>query len=673
MRVGGATHRITSHRLHCRIFIDSRCCVLCHRFSTTTLSPADDHHNDEDTTINNNASKNNSRDFIVSILGPANAGKSTLWNRLQCKERNKSYGLGSRHKRTRGRISSKHTSYGNAIVSPVAGTTRDRRECYGRIGSSEFLLIDTAGVDGERIKTLASVPAGNRNDKDVRGKQQKRKKQKNEHNRQNDNDNDIGHELTIEGDHYYDSTDVLDANSEKKRLDRAMMEQTLEAAKQSDLVLLMWDARVGITHDLLETARWLRKLGKTTGTSKGSSSSSPSNVAILANKLEGDSWVYDDSPVMDHLNEVQRLGLGEPIPISALQGDGMADIAILIEQLKAEKFGTTNDNDDENSSLKTKGDSPRDRQLSIAIVGRPNVGKSTLVNTLLQRDRVITGPTPSLTRDAIATTWEWNDNIVELVDTAGIRKLTSRMDDQIEDMAVADTLRALKVAEVVVLVLDADAMHIQRQELAICNAVMEEGRAIVIAANKMDLLEMSDEYGPQDFADAVREQVESRIPILRRVPIVPMSGLTGEGVSDLLPAVLDARNRWQRTISTGLLNKWLQEVVLGAPPPIVSGVRSKLKYIVQTKGRPPTFIIFSNTDSLPETYLRYLTKQFQDSFGLFGMPVRMVIQKSATSNPYNKKNNRMKRSGFGLGGKSGRMKRQKKEFQLKRRKESKED
>ena len=195
----------------------------------------------------------------------------------------------------------------------------------------------------------------------------------------------------------------------------------------------------------------------------------------------------------------------------------------------------------------------------------------------------------------------------------------------------------------------------------------------MIAANKMDLLEMSDEYGPQDFADAVREQVESRIPILRRVPIVPMSGLTGEGVSDLLPAVLDARNRWQRTISTGVLNKWLQEVVLGAPPPVVSGVRSKLKYIVQTKGRPPTFIIFSNTDSIPETYLRYLTKQFQDSFGLFGMPVRMVIQKSAASNPYSNKNKQMKRSGFGLGGKVGRMKRQKKEFQQKRRRtESKE-
>jgi GTPase len=584
-------------------------------------------------------------DFVVSILGPANAGKSTLFNRLQCKERNRSYRLGSRHKRSRGRIASKHTSRGDAIVSPVAGTTRDRRECWGRIGNSEFRLIDTAGVDGDRIQTLSY---GNNNSK--------KKKNKNKkillgeyHGGGDDDDNED--ELHDNEDGYVTEDEDHVVVDETKRLERAMMEQTLEAARLSDLVLLMWDARVGITHDLHETARWLRKLGKTgPGT----------DVVILANKLEGDSWVYDESPVMDHLIEVQRLGLGEAIPISALQGDGMADVAILIEQLKAQKFG----NDDRGVENFSDSNNSRERLLSLAICGRPNVGKSTLVNTLLQKDRVITGPTPYLTRDAIATTWEWNDNIVELVDTAGIRKLTSRMDDPIEDMAVADTLRALKVAEVVVLVLDADAMHIQRQELAICNAVMEEGRALVIAANKMDLLEMSDEYGPQDFADAVRDQVESRIPMLRKIPIVPMSGLTGEGVSDLLPTVLDARNRWQRTMSTGLLNKWLQEVVQGAPPPVVAGVRAKLKYIVQTKGRPPTFILFTNTDSLPETYIRYLTKQFQDSFELFGMPVRMIVKRSSKSNPYFKPN-QVKRSGFGLGGKNARIGRRKKEFQSK--------
>lgn len=187
------------------------------------------------------------------------------------------------------------------------------------------------------------------------------------------------------------------------------------------------------------------------------------------------------------------------------------------------------------------------------------------------------------------------------MDTAGIRKLTRRLDDSIEDMSVADALRAMKVAEVGVLVLDAGELYIHRQELAICNAIINEGRALVIAANKMDLLELSGEFTPMDFADGVREQLEDRIPILRNTPIIPMSCQTGEGVSDLLPAVMDAKNRWARTISTGLLNRWLKEVVSGTPAPVVSGVRAKLKYIIQTKGRPPSFMLFCNVGQLPGT------------------------------------------------------------------------
>lgn len=547
--------------------------------------------------------------FVVSILGPPNAGKSTLFNRLQCKERNKTYRLGSNKKRTaRGRISSQHVSRGDAIVSNIAGTTRDRRECWGRIGGTEFTLMDTAGVDGDRIQTLARRGGAGK----------------------------------------------WSPKSETYAMERAMMEQTLEAAKQSDLVLLLWDAKLGVTHDLAETARWLRKLGK------------QNEVAILANKLEGDAWAYDGSSVMAHLNDVTRLGLGEAIPISALQGDGMADIAIMIEKLKAEKsVGLGGDRPLAASGDSRSGGGEGQKPLQIAIIGRQNVGKSTLVNTLLQNNRVLTGSTPGLTRDAIAVEWTWEGQLVQLVDTAGIRKLTKRMDDSIEDMSVADTLRAMKVAEVAVLVLDAEALHIQRQELAICAAVMEEGRALVIAANKMDLLEMSSEFSPRDFATAVREQLEARIPILRKTPIVPMSCISGEGVSDLLPTALDARNRWARTISTGLLNRWLQEVATGAPLPMVEGVRAKLKYIIQTKGRPPTFIIFSNVGGLPETYLRYLTKQFQDSFELFGMPVRMIVQKSAKTNPYAPETKR--RSGFGLGGREARMQRRINEFRSKRK------
>ena len=556
--------------------------------------------------------------FVVSLLGPPNAGKSTLFNRLQCKERNKTYQLGStkkgkrlkgRHQGIRGRISSQHTSRGDAIVSPIAGTTRDRRECWGRIGGVDFTLMDTAGVDSDRIQALAQTTK---------------------------------------------------PKSEIHLMEQAMMEQTLEAAKQSDLILLLWDARLGVTQDLAITARWLRKLGK------------QSNVAILANKLEGDAWAHDDSPVMDHLNDILQLGLGEAIPISALQGDGMADIGILIEKLKAGKRELEGydyeEEEESNDNMTENDDEMEDKPLQIAIIGRQNVGKSTLVNTLLQNNRVLTGPTPGLTRDSIAIEWTWENQTVQLVDTAGIRKFTRRLDDSIEDMSVADALRAMKVAEVAVLVLDAEEMFIQRQELALCNAVIAEGRALVIAANKMDLLEMSSEYTPADFANGVREQVESRLPILRKIPIIPMSCLTGAGVSDLLPTVLDARNRWSRQFPTGVLNRWLQEVVVGAPLPVVEGVRAKLKYIIQTKGRPPTFIIFSNVVKLPETYLRYLTKQFQDSFELFGMPVRLIVKKSSKSNPYSNENK--KRGGFGLGGREARLGRKVQEY---RRKSKKKD
>ena len=324
--------------------------------------------------------------FVVSILGPPNAGKSTLFNRLQCKERNKTYTLGStkgrkggkgrRKDAIRGRISSKRMSKGEAIVSPIAGTTRDRRECWGRIGGTEFTLMDTAGVDGDRIQTLSS-------------------------------------------------------KSEKHALERGMMEQTVEAARQSDLVLLLWDARLGVTQDLVITARWLRKLGKL------------SKVVVVANKLEGDAWAQDeDSIVMENLQDVLRLGLGEAIPISALQGDGLGDIAILIEQRKAEKNkkyleSGTDIEDDSHTPINVE-DAEDTKPLQIAIIGRQNVGKSTLVNSLLKEERVLAGSTPGLTRDAIAVEWYWNDKLVQLVDTAGIRKLTKRMDDSIEDMAVAD-------------------------------------------------------------------------------------------------------------------------------------------------------------------------------------------------------------------------------------------
>ena len=420
-------------------------------------------------------------------------------------------------------------------------------------------------------------------------------------------------------------------------LEKEMLLQTLEAARTADLILLMLDARVGVTTDLMETARWLRKVKQ-------------GEVVVLANKLEGDSWSYEGSPVLENLEEAARVGFGEPIVISAEHGEGMADIAVIIEQLtqkKREALGLHIDDDEE--ILQDEGEKP----LQLAILGRQNVGKSTLVNTLLQQQRVISGPTPGLTRDAIAIEWSWNGRPVKLVDTAGIRKMSKRdTSDDIEDLAVRDAMRAMKIADVAVLVLDAEAKHLQRQELVIADAVVREGRSLVVAANKMDLLVNAD-YSSEDFSEAVSEHIEVRFPMLRKTPVVAMSSLTGEGVDELMPVVFNARDRWARVIPTGVLNRWLSEVLYAKPPPMQNGRATKIKYIVQTKGRPPTFILFGNTSELPDSYSRFLVRNFQDSFDLFGMEVRMAVKKNKT-NPFER---RRSRGGSGLGGKEARKKR----------------
>uniref|UniRef100_A0A7S4W2G9 GTPase Der n=2 Tax=Ditylum brightwellii TaxID=49249 RepID=A0A7S4W2G9_9STRA len=547
-------------------------------------------------------------DLIVSILGPPNAGKSTLFNRLMCKEANKSYKLSSdnksrkrnKHRRSGGFVGYKSPSpskHGGAIVSSTPGTTRDRRECIGRIGGTMFQLVDTAGVDGERIG------------------------------------------------HLYGKL--------KNQMEREMIKQTLEAAKTSDLILLMFDAKVGVTADLSETARWLRK----------SSTNINSRVVILANKLEGDKWTHDDgtaaTSVMEHLLEASRVGFGEPIPISAEHGEGLADIAIIVEEMireKRERLGLVMTNDDYNVKKK-KGDEA-EKPLQLAILGRQNVGKSTLVNSLLKQDRVITGETPGLTRDSITVTWTWNNRPVRLCDTAGIRRATKRdrANDNIEDLAVADAMRSMKVADVAVMVLDARARMLQRQELAIADQVVKEGRALVVAANKMDLLGLDHTYSKEDYAQQVRQQLELRFPMLRKTPIVPMSGLTLEGVQDLMPVVFDARDRWSQKISTGLLNRWLEDVLDTKQPPLQSsGIPTKIKYIIQTKGRPPTFLLFCNTDELPLSYIRYLTRNFQETFKMYGMEVRLAVKKSTSENPFLTRNKPM--AATGVGGWAGRQKR----------------
>ncbi|KAL7470422.1 hypothetical protein ACHAXS_010645 [Conticribra weissflogii] len=444
-----------------------------------------------------------------------------------------------------------------------------------------------------------------------------------------------------------------------------MIRQTMEAAKRSDLVLLMFDARLGVTSDLLETVRWLRKLSSTKNVTASYSNESDSEAAttqqvyreivILANKLEGDRWASADGGiVLDHLSEVSRAGFGEPIPISAEHGEGMIDVAEVIERLTREKrlrLGFPL-NDDDSDPLEI-GDGNEEKPLQLAILGRQNVGKSTLVNTLLGEERVIAGAMPGLTRDSIAVQWLWNNRPVQIVDTAGIRRGIKReRSNEIEDLAVLDAMRALKLADVAVLVLDAQARYIQRQELAIADAVVREGRSLVVAANKMDLI-VDAEYTKEDFAKAVQDQIEQRFPMLRKTPVVPISSLYGTNVNNLFPVVFAARERWARVIPTGMLNRWLEEVIHEHSPPTQQGRPTKIKYILQTKGRPPTFLLYCNVSALPINYLRYLTRHFQDSFNMFGMEVRMIVKKSA-ENPYA---NQAPPKLAGVGGWQGRQKR----------------
>ena len=561
-------------------------------------------------------STNANADLVVSILGPPNAGKSTLFNRLMCKESNRAYRLGSEKKkisRSRGRIGYRSPSKrsGGAIVTPVAGTTRDRRECIGSIGGVYFRLIDTAGVDGERI-------------------------------------------------------DVAFGKKNKTSMESAMIRQTMEAARKSDLILLMFDARVGVTSDLSETIRWLRKIShgpreKAIDTEKNEESDGEDDgsellqtphhkreIVILANKLEGDRWAsMDNNNVLDNLAEISRAGFGEPMPISAEHGEGIADIAVLIHKLTREKRIRLGLHPEVSTDEEIKNMDSKVKPLQLAILGRQNVGKSTLVNTLLGEERVISGETPGLTRDSISVPWLWKNKPVQIVDTAGIRRGVKReRSNEIEDLAVLDAMRAMKLADVAVLVLDAQARVIQRQELAIADAVVREGRALVVAANKMDLIVDAD-YTPHDFACAVQDQIEKRFPMLRKTPVVAMSSLHGDNVYKLMPVVFKARERWARVIPTGMLNRWLEDVLDEHSPPMQQGRATKIKYIIQTKGRPPTFLLFCNVSELPVNYLRYLTRSFQNSFDMFGMEVRLVVKSSAEVNPYSDKTPKKKTTGIG--------------------------
>lgn len=378
-------------------------------------------------------------------------------------------------------------------------------------------------------------------------------------------------------------------------IETRMYKQTKKAIDEADVCLFMIDARAGL-HPYDETfAALVRQSHKP--------------VILLANKCEGK--LQEDS-----IFEAYKLGLGEPVPFSAEHGLGLEDLyALLKEHVKAQKDETPEDETDEKS-----------RPIDIAIVGRPNVGKSTLTNALLGNERMLTGPEAGITRDAIKSEWSFKGRKINLVDTAGLRR-QSKITDSLEKMSAASTKHAAFMAQVVVLVLDADAV-LDKQDLTIARQVIDEGRALVIAVNKWDVANR------QQTIQKLNDKLQTSLTQISSVPTVTISALKKEGLDKLMNAVLKVYDRWNTRIPTAPLNQWFADVLSQNPPPLgKNNRRIKLKYITQAKTRPPAFFLFSsNPEGLPESYLRYLINSLRETFNLGGVPIRMTVRKQ--DNPY---------------------------------------
>ncbi|HYD30214.1 MAG TPA: ribosome biogenesis GTPase Der [Azospirillaceae bacterium] len=384
-------------------------------------------------------------------------------------------------------------------------------------------------------------------------------------------------------------------------LEARMRRQTEQALARADVALLLVDARSGVTPMDHHFADWLRK--------------QPTPVILVANKCEG-------KPGLPGLLEAYELGLGDPVPLSAEHGEGMADLVeALLPYIPPEPEKEFVDEAPEGPEA-----DDRPKALQLAIVGRPNVGKSTLLNSLIGEERVLTGPEAGMTRDAIAVEWMWRDQPVRLVDTAGLRR-RARVDDKLEKLAVADTLRVIRMAHVVVLLMDAEAI-LDKQDLTIARMVIDEGRALVIAVNKWD--SVPDRQAAQQ---QLQDRLEASLAQVRGVATVTISALKHQKLDDLLDACLGAYDVWNRRVSTSQLNRWLEEVTSHHPPPLVDGRRVKIRFMTQVKARPPTFALWVNKPlDLPETYLRYLMQGLRDAFEMPGVPIRFLTRKG--KNPY---------------------------------------
>jgi len=443
----------------------------------------------------------------VAIVGRPNVGKSTLFNRL--------------------------TGRKLALVAPMPGLTRDRREGAFEVDGQPATLMDTAGLEDADPGSIAE----------------------------------------------------------------RMRHQSERAIADADIILFVIDVRVGVTPVDEIFADIARQSGHP--------------VILVANKAEGragEAGVY----------EAYRLGLGEPVAISAEHGEGIGDLHDRLETAAEALLadGATAHEDSDEAA----------RAIRVAIIGRPNAGKSTLFNRLAGEDRAITGPEPGLTRDSIAIDLTWGDQPIKLFDTAGLRR-RARVHEQAEKLSVGDALRAIRFADVVIVLLEADRA-LEKQDLHIAALAAEEGRAMVIAINKWDMVE--DKHAKQrEF----REKLDRLLPQIKGVPMTAISALTGRGVTQLIAQVAKAYEMWNARFSTGKLNRWLSAAIEAHPPPAPGGRRLKMRYVTQPGARPPRFVVFcSRPDAVPASYERYLVNSLRETFDLWGVPVRLFLRKG--KNPY---------------------------------------
>lgn len=447
-----------------------------------------------------------------------------------------------------------------ALVDDTPGVTRDRREGLGRLFDLSFTVIDTAGLEDAEVESLAG----------------------------------------------------------------RMRAQTDAALGIADVALMVIDARAGLTTLDRHFADWIR--------------AQKTPVILVANKTESgvaESGVY----------EAFELGLGDPVPIAAEHGLGMADLYDALRPFVDAADGRDDSIDadeapeqeiaatdapltDAEPSDDTEGTPPAPQEpneeplgpLKLAIVGRPNAGKSTLINTLLGEQRLVTGPEAGITRDSIAVEWNWRDKPVRLIDTAGLRK-RAKVVSKLERLSAADTQRAVDFAEVVVLLLDA-TLGLEGQDLRIADRVLQEGRALVIALNKWDAL--PDQKTQGSVYRGVTAALADGLSQVKDVPLLPVSGLTGRGLDTLMEACYTSRDQWDRRLPTAALNRWFEATIERNPPPAPGGKRIKLRYMTQARNRPPTFAIFgTRTTLLPESYRRYLINALRADFGFEGVPLRL--------------------------------------------------